>query len=636
MEIASLTESIIEYLLISSTLLLILGLLSFLSIQSLKVQGKAKLWICTLLVILPLAYPLKTFFPEAIKIQVPLESDYFQQHNKIDAEKTVTTNRSFIADNPEAAVKAQNSETILSESEAPFHGIKNLFMGNFSTFIGNWKLIASIIWGGVFFYFLIHIVTTGYKTSRLLRLADPVTNPEILKLFHQCVTQTGLRHTPQLFMVEGIPTPMVMGFLKPGIIIPCHLIKTELREGLRFTLLHELKHLQQHHNLWLLIESLIGAAYFFHPVFHWAKNRIHEELENICDRHVTHVTDNSVSYADFLLNQIWQQSSGRTPALALPFISTVSKTTNRIHSILENAGPTTFMQIRDSVSALMVLMAFPLVLLLSIAPSVPHSDQALNVLSKLNINTQEKESYKDELLEKENKVTLIDQSSRRLSDKTPSHIEKYVPAVKTKDSTDSQNNVVLEKTTFEPALETKSPLISIADEEHKTEITQESPLPNTIQDHDFLERVTVNNMISIQNAPEMREVSKESPSPVTFVEKYLGTPVNELSINRIDNIRALDEYTVLFIMRGENIYLTRLSVPCPSLLHATDFNLGSNLGKLSNYDSIQTISFGQILGTTGTVGPIYPYKYKGNKYEAIKLLKNNLLAALVKEGAFED
>ena len=89
-------------------------------------------------------------------------------------------------------------------------------------------------------------------------------------------------------------------------------------------------------------------------------------------------------------------------------------------------------------------------------------------------------------------------------------------------------------------------------------------------------------------------------------------------------------------MRGGNIYLTRLSVPCPSLLSATDFNLGSNSGKLSKFDRIQTISFGQIMGTTGMLGPIYPYKYEGNKYEAIKLLKNSLLAELVKEGAFKE
>ena len=42
MEILALTEKIIEYLLLSSTLLFILGLLGFLSIQALKVQGKAK------------------------------------------------------------------------------------------------------------------------------------------------------------------------------------------------------------------------------------------------------------------------------------------------------------------------------------------------------------------------------------------------------------------------------------------------------------------------------------------------------------------------------------------------------------------------------------------------------------------
>lgn len=632
----SLTKILIEYLLISSALLLFLGLLSFLWVQSLKIMGKTKLLVCTLIIILPLTYPLKTLFPESAKIPVPLELKYFQQPNEVAAENSISTNTSFLSKNHQAVDKVKNEEAGFIESEATVSGIKDRIMETMTGLFSNWRLIATIIWGGVFLFFLIRVVKTGYKTNKFLRLADTVKDPKILKLLNKCSSETGLHRAPKLFKVEGISTPMVMGFFTPGILIPRKLLKPEFFEGLRFTLLHEMKHLQQHHNWWLLIESIIGAAYFFHPVFHWAKNKIHEEQEHICDRHVIHVTDNSVSYADFLLNQIWQQSSSRTPALALPFISTVSKTTNRIHSIIENTGPTTFMQVRDSVSALMVVMAFPLVLLLSFAPSAPHSNQNLNILGPLKINNESVDN-KIELVKKENEISSTEKSSTSAFNELPSPMEKHVPVVKTQDNSESQANMIQEKSTFEPALETKSPLIEISDEVHKAEITQESPLPDTIQDHDFLERVTVNNMISIQNALETREISKESqsPSPVTFAEKYLGTPVNELSTSRIDNIRALDEYTVLFIMKGGNIYLTRLSVPCPSLLHATDFNLGPNLGKLSKYDHIQAISFGQIIGTTGMLGPIYPYKYEGNKYEAIKLLEKSLLAAFVKEGVFD-
>ena len=638
MELIRLTESIIEYILISSTLLFILGLLSLISIQSLKVQGRAKLWVCSLIIILPLTYPLQTLLPESVRVPVRLEMNYFQRYKEIDAEKTVSTNKPFISDNIEAAVKSRMNETISEGGKALTPGIKDVFMSAISTLIANWKLVLSIVWGGVFSFFLFRIVTTGYITSRFLRIAVPVTNPEILKLFNRCVSETGMRHTPQLFMVEGIKTPMAMGFFKPKIVIPLHLLKSKFKEGLQFTLLHELKHLQQRHNWWLLIESIIGSAYFFHPVFHWAKGKIHEELENICDRHVTNVTDKSVSYADFLLNQIWQQSSGRNPVLALPFISNASITTTRIHSILEKARPTSFTHIRDRLSVYFVLMIFSSILLLSFAPNVPPSDQLLNNLNTLKMDRHESANNKNGLGNIEKEVSFIEDSSINSFSEVSSHIEKK-PVLEVPDGTTESPAQIIRDETAQPVLKSRSLLAEMNNEEYKAKTVEKSPAIDTIeaiQGLNILGSVTGTNILWAQSAPAAGNSSDKSLSPATLAERYLGIPVSALSLERIYNIKVLDEFTVLFIMRGRDIYLTRLSVPCPDLLYASEFNFLSNTGKISKYDRIQAISNGQIMGTTGMLGPIYPYKYEGNKYEAMKLLKKSLLTELVNEGAFKE
>ena len=84
------------------------------------------------------------------------------------------------------------------------------------------------------------------------------------------------------------------------------------------------------------------------------------------------------------------------------------------------------------------------------------------------------------------------------------------------------------------------------------------------------------------------------------------------------------------------MYLTRLSEPCPILLHASDFNLVSTNGRLSKFDRIQAISYNQVIGTSGMLSSFYPFRYEGNRYKAIKLLKKSLLAELVNEGAFKE
>ena len=635
MEIAHLTESIIEYLSISSALLLILGLLSLFAVRSMKTQGRTKLWVCTLIVIMPLAYPLKSIFPESVRIPVHMELKYLQPHNETASEKTIAENTASFSDNGNTVERYKNNEAVSFKSEASSSGIKDPFIATAYGLTENWRLIAATVWVGVFFFFLIRLAATGYKTNKILRLAAPFKDPDILNILHRCTADTGLRRTPGLFVAEGISTPMVMGFFKPGILIPRHLLRPELREGLRFTLLHELKHLQQHHNWWLLIESIIGSAYFFHPVFHWAKRKIHEELEHICDSHVIHVTDKSFSYADFLLTQIWQQNSGRNPALALPFVTTVSKTAARIHSILENTVPAPFMQIRDRLSVFFILIAFPSILLLSIAPSAQDPDQALNMLNPVKMNIQETADHTNEP-SGQKKDVIIEKSATVPSNEKTSHIEKPEPLLKTADTVTAPSSVFREETSFVTSPESARPPIDSNDDELSAETIEEKPLPETLQSLNASDTFTGNNMLWAEHAPDTGESADKSTAPIKIAEKYLGSPVNELSITRIDNIKILDEYTVLFMMRGGDIYLTRLSDPCPVLMQASDFNLVSTNGRLSKFDRIQAISNNQAVGISGMLSSFHPYRYEGNKYEAIKLLKKSILTELVSEGAFNE
>jgi hypothetical protein len=99
METISSADSIIKFLFLSSALLLILGVLSSFLLRILKIQGKPKLWICTLLVIMPLAYPIQALFPDLIKVSIPLEtfqSFDFQPFDTTTGENPVSEGVSFL------------------------------------------------------------------------------------------------------------------------------------------------------------------------------------------------------------------------------------------------------------------------------------------------------------------------------------------------------------------------------------------------------------------------------------------------------------------------------------------------------------------------------------------------------------
>ena len=372
MEMTGLSNSIIEFLFLTSAIVFILGLLCCLVLQVLKIQGKPKLWIYVFLLIFPLSYPINALFPTPIRVSIPLKAWQFLDSHLIDTtagEEAVSNDVSLIAANTASEYQTEDKEARFIGHAASISNVTVQPIKAVPESSANWKLVATLVWLLVFLCFLIRLVTMVYNINRFSKHQDPVTNPDILKLLRKCAADTGLHRTPRLLTLDRLSSPMVMGYFRPRILLPKHLLKPEYREGLRFTLLHELKHIHQHHNWWLLIESIIGAAYFFHPVIFWAKKRIHEEMEHICDRHVVHITNKSISYADFLLHEIWQRNRGRNLELALPFISGRKKMTHRVRSILEDTRPSMFAQIRSAFALGFFFFSFVSLLLCNVAPS---------------------------------------------------------------------------------------------------------------------------------------------------------------------------------------------------------------------------------------------------------------------------
>jgi beta-lactamase regulating signal transducer with metallopeptidase domain len=632
MEIARLTEQVVEYLFISSTLLFLLGLLSLIAVQLFRIKGKTKIWVFALVFILPVIYPVRSLLPESIMIPVPMQFDYIKPLTVITRGNPVSAETSFLPIASHEKRESANSKIISAEKDVSSWSLRERLLDTVSLLYKNWKQIAAIIWALIFSIFFIRMIAAAHTIKKFLRLSIPVTDQRIMRLLRECTSDTGLTYVPVLYEMQGISTPMAMGFLKPVIIIPSHIVTEKYIHGLKFTLLHELKHIDQRHNLWLLIESLIGAIYFFHPVIHWVKSKIHEEMEKICDGHVVKVTHKNVTYADFLLNEIWQNSPGRYSSFSLPFISSASKTADRVRSILENRAISASMQAREIIVAVSVFIVF---------------SSFMFITGATRIHGQEKMADSKSPVETINRLTEPVQTG---------HIKHKKTSSVTTPGISPEDNMVME------AVTTRKNAVISAKSEQVTERLYEKPVTGPVNKADSTaENTDIDKAIQTpEKFPEPPEsvifdksdisanISNAADNPAidtpvqtlmpmaeTTAQKYLGTPVKELTAYYIDNIKALDQYTILFLMRGGDIYLTRLSGPCPALLFANSYMRLSITGRLSKLDHIQVMLNNNIIGVTGMFGDFYPYKYQGNKAEAIKLLKKTLLKDLVAEGVFK-
>lgn len=112
--------------------------------------------------------------------------------------------------------------------------------------------------------------------------------------------------------------PMVIGHLKPLILIPAGLLTALLPAEIEAVLIHELAHIQRRDYLVNLLQSFLEIIFFFNPAVLWLSAQIRTERENCCDDIAVEQTSSKVNYIRALVSCQEYQLSAPAYAMAFP------------------------------------------------------------------------------------------------------------------------------------------------------------------------------------------------------------------------------------------------------------------------------------------------------------------------------
>lgn len=118
-------------------------------------------------------------------------------------------------------------------------------------------------------------------------------------------------------------------------------------------------------------------------------------------------------------------------------------------------------------------------------------------------------------------------------------------------------------------------------------------------------------------------------------EKYLSEREMCLDVVRIKETRILDDRTILFETYGGAIYISRLPADCHGLRIGGGFFYDTSNSRLCKQDIIKVIEPGPSLGSTCGMGEFVRLKEVSTLSDAVKLLENGTLEALIEEDVFE-
>jgi bla regulator protein BlaR1 len=134
----------------------------------------------------------------------------------------------------------------------------------------------------------------------------------------QLAARVGITQTVVLLESGLAKVPMVIGHLKPVILIPIGLLTALSMEEVDAILVHELAHIRRRDYLVNLLQSLAEILFFFNPAVLWISQLIKAERENCCDDMALAETNSKVGYIRALVSCEEYQQAVPTYAMAFP------------------------------------------------------------------------------------------------------------------------------------------------------------------------------------------------------------------------------------------------------------------------------------------------------------------------------
>jgi beta-lactamase regulating signal transducer with metallopeptidase domain len=177
---------------------------------------------------------------------------------------------------------------------------------------GDWSLGVVCFWMAMSLFHALQLCQSAIRLRTLARKAEPVAvDVAIARLL-----EAGSRRAV-LYMSEQVDRPIVVGFLRPRILLPPGLLQSLPHSELEQIVLHEMEHLRRGDHWTNLLQQVTLVLLPWNPAVLWLNRRLCFERELACDDGVLRATKARKAYAACLVRLAEDSMLRRRISLAL-------------------------------------------------------------------------------------------------------------------------------------------------------------------------------------------------------------------------------------------------------------------------------------------------------------------------------
>jgi beta-lactamase regulating signal transducer with metallopeptidase domain len=177
-----------------------------------------------------------------------------------------------------------------------------------SLLLASWLVGCALLWTAV-----------GWKYWRLTRAVQrmrPIDEGPARVELERLAQRLGVRSVPELYATDRATSPMLLGVVRPKIVLPEGVLARLDPEEVRLVLAHELVHWRRR-DTWIgWLQVLVQGVFWFHPLVWWANSRLRHERECACDETVLRdVASDRDGYGETIVRVV-TAARGRSLAMA--------------------------------------------------------------------------------------------------------------------------------------------------------------------------------------------------------------------------------------------------------------------------------------------------------------------------------
>ncbi|GAB2795188.1 hypothetical protein GCM10027275_45380 [Rhabdobacter roseus] len=178
---------------------------------------------------------------------------------------------------------------------------------------------------------LLRFVGSWVYLEVLRSRARLVMDQEWRTRFGLLTAKLNITQSVELRQTARVLSPLVIGALRPVVLVPVGLLTGFSVAEVEAILAHELAHIRRHDYLVNLLQSLVEIVFFFHPALWWLSERVRTEREHCCDDLAVATCGDRTSLAQALVRVAELQAN---PRLAMAFASRKPLLLRRIRRVL--------------------------------------------------------------------------------------------------------------------------------------------------------------------------------------------------------------------------------------------------------------------------------------------------------------